>query len=161
MSTWMIVEDEPDLYDMLLLMTEALAHEGVAFLNGEEAVSWIDDMDTDRITHSRPEFALIDVRLPGDIQGDEVAYQLRKSNSLRNIPIILMTAYRLSPEDEREMMRNSGANLLIHKPLPNPQELQALFRELSAEPVRQPEPAQKSASKSAPARGSLRRRKRA
>lgn len=160
MSTWMIVEDEPDLYDMLLLMTEALAHEGVAFLNGEEAISWIDDMDTSRITQSRPEFALIDVRLPGDIQGDEVAHQLRASNMLRNIPIILMTAYRLSPDEEREMMGYSGANLLIYKPLPNPQELQALFRELSETALQHAETAQASAGKSA-ARGSLRRRKRA
>lgn len=155
----MIVEDEPDLYEMLLLMTEALDHEGVAFLNGEEAITWIDDMDTNRLTPSRPEFALIDIRLPGDIKGYEVAHQLRQSNTLRNIPIILMTAYHLSPDEERDMMKYSGADMLIHKPLPNPQELQALFRQLSAAPARQAEPAKAGAGK-ALARGSLRRRKR-
>lgn len=131
MSTWMIVEDEPDLYDMLLLMTEALAHEGVAFLNGEEAVHWIDDIDYNRIQARRPEFALIDVRLPGDVQGPQVSARLRESVALRNIPVIMMTAYRLTGDEEKELMRKAGANALIYKPLPSPQQIQELFRRLS------------------------------
>ncbi|MBL8134235.1 MAG: response regulator transcription factor [Anaerolineae bacterium] len=131
MSTWMIVEDEPDLYELLLIMTEALTHEGVAFLNGEEAVHWIDDLDFNRIQAHRPDFALIDIRLPGTIQGDKVCERLRQSPLMGQIPIILMTAYRLSADDEAAMLEKSGANVVIYKPLPDPSELQALFQKLS------------------------------
>jgi CheY-like chemotaxis protein len=131
MSTWMIVEDEPDLYDMLLIMTEALAHEGVAFLNGEEAVHWIDDVDFKRIKAQRPDFALIDVRLPGKIQGDQVSARLRQSAVMAGIPVIIMTAYRLSSDEEKALVRRAGADALLYKPLPSPQQLQDLFRKLS------------------------------
>ena len=41
MSTWMVVEDEPDIYDVLLAMFEIWGIEGVAFVDGGEAVGWI------------------------------------------------------------------------------------------------------------------------
>lgn len=131
MSTWMIVEDEPDLYDMLLIMTEALAHEGVAFLNGEEAIHWIEDIDYNRIQAHRPDFALIDVRLPGVIQGDQVSARLRQCEALAGIPVIMMTAYRLPADEEKALMQRAKANALVYKPLPSAQQIQDLFRKLS------------------------------
>ena len=46
MSTWMVVEDEPDIYEVLLAMFGIWGIEGVAFVDGEEAVSWIEDVQT-------------------------------------------------------------------------------------------------------------------
>ncbi len=45
MSTWMVVEDEPDLYDTLLALFEIWSIDGVAFTNGTDAVKWIEDVD--------------------------------------------------------------------------------------------------------------------
>jgi len=132
MSTWMIVEDEPDIHDMLLLMTHTLAHTGLAFINGEEAMFWIDDYDLAPDRRTRPQMALIDVRLPGHIQGEAVSARLRRSPTLCAIPIILMTAYHLPPNLEKQLLQQSSADRLLQKPLPHPQQLQALVTQLSA-----------------------------
>lgn len=59
----MVVEDEPDIYEVLLAMFEMWGIEGVAFVDGEEAIAWIDDVDNGRFQGELPELALLDIRL--------------------------------------------------------------------------------------------------
>jgi CheY-like chemotaxis protein len=128
MTTWMVVEDEPDLYDMLLSMTQIMGIDGLAFTTGEEAVGWIDDVDQKHIHVEAPQLALLDIRLPGDISGPAVGGRLRQSPILQNTTIVLMTAYKLSPQEEKAVIREAGANLLVYKPLPNLPELQKMLK---------------------------------
>ena len=110
MSTWMVVEDEPDIYEVLLAMFEMWGIEGVAFVDGEEAVSWIDDVDEGRFKGELPELALLDIRLPGQVNGAAVSARIRQSKILGNIPVVLMTAYRLSRKEEKyQTTRASGS----------------------------------------------------
>ena len=71
MSTWMVVEDEPDIYELLLAMFEMWGIEGVAFVDGEEAVAWIEETDKDESPGELPELALLDIRLPGTVSGPD------------------------------------------------------------------------------------------
>jgi len=119
MTTWMVVEDEPDLYDMVLAMYDTLGVNGVAFANGEEALEWIDAVENGHFQDEIPELALIDIRLPGQINGTQIGERMRKSRTLGNTTIVLMTAYRLSPDDEKEARQIAGADELIYKPLPD------------------------------------------
>lgn len=130
MSTWMVVEDEPDIYEVLLAMFEMWGIEGVAFVDGEEAVSWIDDVDEGRFKGELPELALLDIRLPGTINGDEVAVRLRKSPILGQVAIVFATAYRLSPEEYDAIMKRTDADRLMYKPLPRFNELQKVLEEV-------------------------------
>jgi CheY-like chemotaxis protein len=130
MTTWMLVEDEPDLYDMVLAMYDTLGVNGVAFANGEEAHEWINAVDNGHFHDEIPELALIDIRLPGDINGIQIAEQMRLSKILKNTTIILMTAFRVSPKDEKEILKTTQADKLIYKPLPDLFELDTLFHEL-------------------------------
>ncbi len=130
MSTWMVVEDEPDIYEVLLAMFEMWGIEGVAFVDGEEAVSWIDDVDEGRFKGELPELALLDIRLPGNINGDEVAVRLRKSPILGQIAIVFATAYRMSTEEYDEIMKKTNADRLMYKPLPRFNELQKVLEEV-------------------------------
>lgn len=132
MATWLVVEDEPDLYDMVLAMYETLGIDGVAFLNGEDAVDWLNDVDAGVVGADLPQLALLDIRLPGDIDGVMVGARIRASASLGHIPIVLMTAYRLTPEQQDDALREAGADLLIFKPLPALDEFQRLMYELLA-----------------------------
>jgi CheY-like chemotaxis protein len=132
MGRWMIVEDEPDLYDMLLTMTDLMGVDGVAFANGEDAVAWIADVEADRLSSDLPELALLDMRLPGAISGAEVAAHLRASELLSGITIVLMTAYRFSPAEEKALLKTSGAELLIYKPLPRLADFQAQMKQAIA-----------------------------
>lgn len=117
MSIWMVVEDEPDIYEVLLAMFEVWGIEGVAFVDGSEAVAWLDDVDADRVNSDLPDVAIIDIRLP-DVSGPEVAARIRQSPRLKNIAIALITAYRLSPAEEEEAVTLADADLMLYKPLP-------------------------------------------
>lgn len=130
MSTWMVVEDEPDIYEVLLAMFEMWGIEGVAFVDGEEAVSWIEDVDRGRFKGELPELALLDIRLPGEIKGHMVGERLRKSPILGQIAIVMSTAFKLSADEERQMMAQAGADKLVYKPLPKFNELQRMLEEV-------------------------------
>ncbi|MGJ3238403.1 MAG: response regulator [Anaerolineae bacterium] len=132
MSTWMVVEDEPDIYEVLLAMFEMWGIEGVAFVDGEEAIAWIDDVDAERFQGELPELALLDIRLPGDVNGVMVGERLRKSPILNNISIVLTTAYKLTPDEQAEAMQKAKADLWLPKPLPKFSQLQGILDEAIA-----------------------------
>lgn len=123
----MVVEDEPDIYEVLLAMFEMWGIEGVAFVDGEEAVAWIDDVDAGRFSGEVPELALLDIRLPGDTNGAMVGERLRKSPRLGNMAIVLTSAYYPSPEEQSEYMQISQADKWLPKPLPRFNELQGIL----------------------------------
>jgi CheY-like chemotaxis protein len=120
----MVVEDEPDIYEVLLAMFEMWGIEGVAFVDGEEAIAWIDDVDSGRFRGELPELALLDIRLPGAVSGPMVGERLRKSTRLGEIAIVLSTAYKLNTEEEARVVALAGADDLMYKPLPKFNELQ-------------------------------------
>ncbi|PJF22323.1 MAG: hypothetical protein CUN56_06575 [Phototrophicales bacterium] len=130
MTTWMVVEDEPDLYEMVLAMYDTLGVEGVAFTTGEEAMEWIEAVDNGQYAQEIPELVLLDIRLPGKVNGETVSARIRQSHLMRHTAIVMMTAYKMSPEQESEIMAYSGADYLIYKPLPELHEFEKLLRKL-------------------------------
>lgn len=129
--TYMIVEDEPDLYEMLTAMSSVLGVDEVAFATGEEAVTWIEEVEAGIIREEIPALALIDLRLPGDIDGVMVAERLRASPLLKNIAVVLMTAYHLDADEERSAIQRAEADLLMYKPLPSFTELRDILRDIA------------------------------
>ncbi|MEQ8675860.1 MAG: hypothetical protein RLP44_16590 [Aggregatilineales bacterium] len=133
MATWMLLEDEPDLYDMILMMYDMLGLRGVAFSTGEEAAEWVDAVNAGEYEGELPQLALIDIRLPDSISGTQIAAKMRKSPQLKKTVIALMTAYKLSVSEENEIMKISGADLLLYKPFPRLHELHFRLKSLLAE----------------------------
>jgi CheY-like chemotaxis protein len=129
----MVVEDEPDIYEVLLAMFEMWGIEGVAFVDGEEAVAWIDDVDNTRFQGELPELALLDIRLPGEINGVMVGERLRKSPILGEMSIVLTTAYQLTADEQDEAIAKAGADLWLPKPLPKFTELQGILEKVIAD----------------------------
>lgn len=130
MPTWMVVEDEEDLYDMILAMYDMLGLGGVAFATGIDAMDWIEDVENG-LEEEIPELALVDIRLPDeDIDGVHVAARIRKSPALKNTAVCLMTAFKFSPHDEKEIMKESGADLMLYKPLPRFAELEKILKDI-------------------------------
>jgi CheY-like chemotaxis protein len=150
----MVVEDEPDIYDVLLAMFEIWGIEGVAFVDGAEAVNWIEDVDHGNITGDLPELAILDIRLP-EISGPEVGARLRKSPKLGKIAIVMITAYRLQPEDEEAVKAKAQADDLMYKPLPPMPELRRKLDDIISKrkngqaPV-SPQPSQPAVSQQTP-----------
>jgi CheY-like chemotaxis protein len=156
LSTWMVVEDEPDIYDVLLAMFEIWGIEGVAFVDGAEAVAWIEDVDQGRVRGELPELAILDIRLP-EVSGPEVGNRLRQSPVLGEVAIVLITAYRLSPEDEEAVVAQAQADLLMYKPLPAMAELRstmdaviAKHKKVKVEPEKPPAAAVTAPTAAAP-----------
>lgn len=132
MSTWMLVEDEPDMYEMVLAMYEILGVHGVSFTNGEEALDWIEEVDKGYANDELPELALLDIRLPGQAAGPDVGARLRKSPVLKNAAIVLMTAYRLTPQEEKKVIKQAQADLFLYKPLPSQPQLAKMLNDVIA-----------------------------
>lgn len=134
MTTWIVVEDEPDVYEVLLAMFQLWGIDGVGFVDGEEAIAWIEDVDAGRFSGELPELALLDIRLPGIYSGVEVGARLRSSPALSSMAITLCTAYRLTPEEEIAFVAKAGADRLMYKPLPPFNQLQRILDEIVASP---------------------------
>ena len=132
MSTWMVVEDEPDIYELLLAMFEMWGIEGVAFVDGEEAITWIDEADKGT-PGELPELALLDIRLPGNVSGPAVGERIRQSKALNKMAIVLITAYKLTIEEEQAFIKQAGADRLLYKPLPKFNELKKILEEVLSE----------------------------
>jgi CheY-like chemotaxis protein len=129
----MVVEDEPDIYEVLLFMFEMWGIEGVAFVDGEEAIAWIDEVDRGEFEGELPELALLDIRLPGNISGPMVGERLRKSPRLKNIAIVLSTAYKLSKDEEDAVKKQADADYVMYKPMPKFHDLKKLLESVVKE----------------------------
>ena len=118
MTTWLIVEDEPDLFEMLNFMVDDIGHNILGFMDGETAIDWLNMVKDEDYGGEMPELALIDIRLPGDVGGPEIAARLRQCEETRHIAVVLMTAYRLSFAEESAIMTQAKPDLMLYKPLP-------------------------------------------
>lgn len=128
MPTWMVVEDEPDLYDTLLMFFEIWGVDGIAFTTGTDAIRWIEDIDHGASDSGIPELALLDIRLPG-ATGPQIGERLRQSPALQEMAVVLTTAYHLTPQEERAAVAQAEADALIYKPLPKPADLRMMLQE--------------------------------
>lgn len=109
----LVVDDEPDLVE---LVTYNLRKEGFdvsSSLDGEEALS--------RIRKEEFDLIILDLMLPG-MQGMEICRILRNDPSTRNIPIIMLTAK--GEEVDKILGLEMGADDYITKPF-SPRELSA------------------------------------
>lgn len=132
-TKWLLVEDEPDLFDMLMYVWSAVDMKAIAYTNGEDALSWLETISLKESLDSPalPKFALIDIRLPGKVSGIDVATQLSQHAILGNMPVFLMTAYRINAKAEGEILQQCKARKIIYKPLPHVNELRNMLMNVS------------------------------
>jgi len=119
MSRWIILEDEPDLYDYLLQFSSVFNVDGLGFTNAEQALVWIEEVDHGLYTGELPVLALLDFRMPDqELTGGIVAERLRQSPVLSNIAIVMMSAFTKSDPRIRAYAAAGVVDLLLDKPLP-------------------------------------------
>ncbi|HUN05375.1 MAG TPA: response regulator [Aggregatilineales bacterium] len=133
MTTWMVVEDEPGLYELVLALYDLMGVDGISFTNGEDALAWIDEVEEGNLLLDEvPSLALLDIRLPGQVSGPDVGQRLRQCERTKDMVIVLMTAYRMSPDQRDLLVRQSGADHFLEKPLPDIPVLMKLLEDLFA-----------------------------
>ncbi len=107
----LIAEDERDIRDLIKITLGFAGYQVITTNNGEEAVQ--------AALREIPDLILLDVRMPR-MTGYEACQKLKEQESMRNIPIIFLSAK--GQESEVKMGLDSGAEEYILKPF-SPDEL--------------------------------------
>ena len=114
---WLIAEDETDILSLLAMVFEAWGHKPLPFPSGQKVWDWLDHIEAGTYAGDIPDFALMDIRMPGK-KGNEVANRMRTIPALKNIPLVLMTAFSLTESEKLEFQARDGVDAIISKPLP-------------------------------------------
>src|SRR5258708_1706016 len=88
------------------------------FADGNAAWTWLDSVASGTFKGDLPDLALMDIRMPGHT-GDKIAARIRATAALKDIPIVLMTAFSLNETEVKYMLQDCGVDELISKPLPD------------------------------------------
>ncbi|MBL8116141.1 MAG: response regulator [Anaerolineae bacterium] len=129
---WLIAEDEADILNLLTMVITVWGYTPLAFESGQKAWDWLDTVESGAYTGPLPDFALMDIRMPGK-KGNEVSRRIRSVNSLKHIPVALMTAFSLDEADRLEMQTVDGVDAIISKPLPGFDDLHIILKNVIQE----------------------------
>jgi CheY-like chemotaxis protein len=116
----LIVEDHPDMRDLLGRIVEGMGYVPVLASGGEEGL--------DKAIAEKPNLILLDIRMPL-IDGREVARRLRANPETKEIPILATTA--LFRSDDLNACLEAGFNAYVVKPF-SVRDLQRKIREMLA-----------------------------
>ena len=112
-SKILIIEDEPDILEVIQYNVEREGHKVIACRDGEQGLS--------RIRTEDPDLVILDLMLPG-MDGTELCQQVKSDPVTRGIPIIMVTAK--GEESDVVLGLGLGADDYITKPF-SPRELMA------------------------------------
>ena len=107
MTKVLYVEDHEEQRNAVVQILELYEYEVDVACNGEEGVK--------KTREWRPDIVLMDMRMPGRIDGLEATRQLRNSPDTAHIPIIVISAWGSSTHKEQAM--KAGADVHLTKPV--------------------------------------------
>jgi len=102
----LIVDDNEDSRDLAAKILERFGYLIVQAVDGEEALT--------KAFSERPDLILMDRSLP-KIDGLEVTRRLKREETLKNIPIVALTAHAM--RGDREKALEAGCDGFISKPI--------------------------------------------
>lgn len=117
MKKVLIVEDHPDMRELLIWQMELMGFLAISAKHGKEGV--------EKAIEQKPHLILMDIMLPG-MDGWEATRLLRSNPETSNIPILAATA--LFRESDLRICLEAGCNDYIVKPF-SFQELQGKVQE--------------------------------
>ena len=113
----LVVEDQVDNRQILRDLLTNAGFDIVEAVNGEEAIA--------SAQASRPDLILMDIQLP-ILDGYEATRRLKADPDFKSIPIIVVTSYALSGDEEKA--RLAGCDDYVAKPF-SPRRLLAKIKE--------------------------------
>jgi CheY-like chemotaxis protein len=116
----LVVEDEPDLAETTATVLRLWGHTVRTALDGQAAL--------DAARAEVPDVVVLDLRLPGALDGYQVAGRLRQQQPTGRRPVIVVVSGFGEPED-RLRSYESGIDLHLTKPV-EPDELRSLLSRL-------------------------------
>lgn len=119
----LVVEDSDAIRQMIETLVSARGHEVEAVPTGAKGL--------ERALASPPDAILLDLMLPGGLDGFDVCRKLREAEATRAVPVIVISA--LSDEASKQRATEAGATAYYTKPF-SPT---ALLKELETLPARE------------------------
>jgi two-component system, cell cycle response regulator DivK len=119
----LVIEDQEDNRKILRDLLTSADFEVFEAEDGEEGVA--------AAAAQRPDLILMDIQLPV-LDGYEATRRIKADPALRAIPIIVITSYALSGDDEKA--RAAGCDAYFSKPF-SPRQLLAKVREYLSPPA--------------------------
>jgi len=116
----LVVEDQEDNRRIVRDMLTATDYEVIEAEDGEQALAVV--------AKQRPDLILMDIQLPV-MDGYEATRRIKRDPSLSSIPIIAVTSYALSGDEEKA--RAAGCDDFVPKPY-SPRQLLAKVRQYLA-----------------------------
>ena len=113
----LVVEDHEDNRQILRVLLGSAGYEMIEAHDGETALT--------TAASERPDLILMDIQLPG-LDGYEATRRIKADPALRGIPIIAVTSYALSGDEDKA--RAAGCAAYVAKPY-SPLELLTKLRE--------------------------------
>jgi len=113
----LVVEDQEDNRQILRDLLANAGYEMIEAGDGAQAIS--------AATEHRPDLILMDIQLPL-VDGYEATRQIKANPALKAIPIIVVTSYALSGDEDKA--RAAGCDAYVAKPY-SPRALLAKIRE--------------------------------
>jgi two-component system cell cycle response regulator DivK len=113
----LIIEDQEDNRQIMHDALAASGYESLAACTGEQGLALAE--------HEKPDLILMDIQLPG-MDGYEVTRRIKRNAELTSIPIIAVTSYALSGDDQKAFA--AGCDGYLTKPV-SPRLLIAKIRE--------------------------------
>lgn len=116
-----VVDDEPDMVELLATVLKGEGHEIETYTDGRAALA--------RVLEEPPDLLLLDLMMP-DLDGFELLKLLRLDSRGRNVVVLVVSA-RTGHRAQLETLQ-LGANAYIYKPF-SPRELATQVRHLLEE----------------------------
>jgi two-component system, cell cycle response regulator DivK len=112
-----VVEDQEDNRQIIRDMLTALDYELAEAQNGAEALA--------AVAKQKPDLILMDIQMP-IMDGYEATRRIKADPSTKRIPIIAVTSYALSGDDQKA--RDAGCDNYVPKPF-SPRQLLAKIKQ--------------------------------
>jgi CheY-like chemotaxis protein len=122
MKRVLIVEDQPDIRKLIRMTLEFEAYEI------HEAADGALGLNLARAT--QPDIVLLDVMMPGELDGLQVCHRLKNDPATRHIKVVLLTAR--GQARDREAGQQAGADEYLVKPFSPLQLIDTIDRLLEA-----------------------------
>jgi len=106
MSRILIIEDQADIRRLIRWTLEFEGYEIHEASNGQAGL--------EQARAVRPELIMLDVMMPGGLDGFHVCAQLKADPALASIPVVMLTAR--SQQRDRDASDRAGANAFLAKP---------------------------------------------
>ena len=123
-ETILIVEDEAPIRTLLLRLLESAGYEALAVSSADAALEEI----------SQRSFALIllDLHMPGQVDGEEFLYQIRDGGD--EVPIIVVSGW---VDDDSEANHPDSVYAVLKKPIKNELLIATVREALAADPLQE------------------------